>query len=159
MSGDVKPIPDGYHAITAYLCVKGAAEAIDFYKSAFGAKEIMRMPGPGGSVGHAELEIGGSRFMLADEFPQMGFQGPRAFGGTPVHLHLYVDDVDATLERATEAGATLRRPAADQFYGDRAGSVEDPFGHSWHVATHVEDVPPDELKRRAEAMGKEHGSC
>ena len=146
-----KPIPKGYHAITPYLSVQGAASAIAFYKKAFGAKEIMRMPGPGGTIGHAEIQIGDSRIMLADEFPEMNFRGPRAVGGTPVNIHLYVQDADKIAKKAVAAGAKLMRPVADQFYGDRSGSLEDPFGHIWHIATHVEDIPMKELKKRAAA--------
>jgi PhnB protein len=148
----VKPIPDGYHAITPYLCAQGAAGAIDFYKKAFGAKELFRMPGPGGAIGHAELEIGDSRVMLADEHPQMGFRSPKSVGGTPVHLYLYVPDVDRVVKGAVAAGATLVKPVVDQFYGDRSGSVEDPFGHVWHVSTHKEDLSPEEIGRRAAAQ-------
>ncbi len=147
----VTPIPKGYQAVTPYLSVEGATKAIAFYKRVFGAKEIMRMPGPHGAVGHAEIEINHCRIMLADECPEMNFRGPRAFGGTPIHIHLYVNDADRTVRKAVAEGATLLRPVADQFYGDRSGSVADPFGHVWHVATHVEDVPPRELKKRAAA--------
>jgi PhnB protein len=146
-----KPIPKGYHAVTPYLSVQGAASAIAFYKKAFGAKEVMRMPGPGGTIGHAEIQIGDSRIMLADEFPEMNFRSPRAVGGTSVNIHLYVQDADKVAKKAVTAGAKLLRPVADQFYGDRSGSLEDPFGHVWHVATHVEDVPVKELKKRAAA--------
>jgi PhnB protein len=152
MAGKEKPIPDGYHAVTPYLSVKGAAQAIDFYRRAFGAEEIMRMPAPGGAIGHAEIEIGGSRIMLSDEFPPMRFMGPKALGGTPVHLHLYVADADRVFLQATEAGAKVLKPVADQFYGDRTGTVEDPFGHVWHVATRKEDLPVAELQRRAAEM-------
>ncbi|HET7752952.1 MAG TPA: VOC family protein [Anaeromyxobacteraceae bacterium] len=151
MAGQVKPIPDGYHSITPYLVVKGAARAIEFYKAAFGAKERFRMAEPGGGIGHAELEIGDSCLMLADEQEMRGFRGPEAYGGSPVTLLLYVEDVDATVKRAVEAGAKLTRPVEDQFYGDRTGGITDPFGHVWYVATHVEDVPPEELERRARA--------
>ena len=144
-----KPIPKGYHAVTPYLSVQGAASAIAFYKKAFGAKEVMRMPGPGGTIGHAEIQIGDSRIMLADEFPEMNFRGPRAVGGTPVNIHLYVQDADKIAKKAVAAGAKLLRPVAEQFYGDRSGSLEDPFGHIWHIATHVEDIPMKELKKRA----------
>lgn len=150
MSGKTRPIPEGYHSVTPYLCVKGATEALDFYGRAFGARTLMRMPGPDGRVGHAEIQIGSSRLMLADEFPEMGFLGPEARGGSPVHLHLYVEDVDALVDGALAAGAKLVRPIDDQFYGDRSGTVQDPFGHVWHVATHVEDVPEEELRVRAE---------
>ena len=151
MPGKVKPIPDGYHAVTPYLSVHGAAAAIEFYKKAFGAKEVMRMPGPSGTIGHAEIDIGGSRVMLADEYPDMNIRGPKTFGGTPVHIHVYVEDVDKVANQAAAAGAKILRPVADQFYGDRVGSLEDPFGHVWHVATHKEDLSAEELKKRAAA--------
>ena len=147
-----RPIPKGYHAITPYLSVRGAGDAIMFYKKAFGAKEIMRMPGPLGTVGHAEIQIGDSRIMLADEFPEMNFRSPRSVGGTPVNIHLYVHDVDKVAKKAVAAGAKLLRAVADQFYGDRSGSMEDPFGHVWHIATHIEDIPMKELKKRAAAL-------
>ena len=152
--GQVKPVPDGYHSATPYLIVDGAAKALDFYKRVFGGTERMRMPSPGGKVGHAEISIGDSVIMLADEHPEMGARGPRAFGGTAVSLHLYVEDVDATVKTAVAAGAKLLRPVEDKFYGDRTGTIEDPFGHHWHVATHKQDVPPDEMARRAAAMAK-----
>jgi PhnB protein len=145
----VKPIPEGYHSVTPYLVVDGAAGAIEFYKKVFDATEVMRMPAPGGKVGHAEIRIGDSLVMLADEYPDMGARGPRAFGGSPVTLHLYVADVDAVARQAVAAGAKERRPVRDEFYGDRTGTFEDPFGHVWHVATRKEDLAPDELKRRA----------
>jgi PhnB protein len=149
----VKPIPDGYPQITPYLCVDGASAAIDFYTKVFGAKERMRMPGPDGKLGHAELELGKGVIMLADEYPDMNFRSPKSIGGSPVTIHTYVDDADAVFERALNEGATSLREVADQFYGDRSGQFEDPFGHRWNVATHVEDVPPDEMeKRAAEAM-------
>ena len=151
MTGKVKPIPDGYHAVTPYLSVAGAAGAIDFYRKAFGAKEVMRMPGPNGTIGHAEIEIGGSRIMLADEYPDMNFRSPKSFGGSAVHIHLYVEDVDAMVKQAVSAGAKVLRPVADQFYGDRTGSLEDPFGHVWHVATHKADLSMEELTKRAAA--------
>ena len=152
MRTKIKPIPKGYNAVTPYLCVKGAAGAIAFYKKAFGAKEVMRMPGPGGTIGHAEIQIGDSRIMLADEFPEMSFRSPRTVGGTPVNIHLYVADVDRVVKKALAAGAKPLRPVAEQFYGDRTGSLEDPFGHVWHVATHVEDIPMKDLKKRAVAL-------
>ena len=148
----VQPIPAGYGAVTPYLSVRGAAQAIEFYKKAFGAKEIMRMPGPEGKLGHAEIRIGDSRVMLSDEYEPMAFLGPQSRGGTTVHIHLYVRDVDATVARATAAGAKVVRPVQDQFYGDRTGSIEDPFGHLWHVATHKEDLSMAEMKRRAEKV-------
>lgn len=147
----VKPTPDGYRSITPYLMVKGAAAAIEFYKTAFRARERMRMPAPDNRIGHAELEIGDSVVMLADEFPEMDALGPRPGEKPPVGIHVYIEDVDAAVERAIGAGAKLLRPVADQFYGDRLGTIIDPFGHLWHVSTHKEDVPPDELRRRAEA--------
>ncbi|MGH3343539.1 MAG: VOC family protein [Carbonactinosporaceae bacterium] len=140
--------------MSPYLCVDGAAAAIEFYSSVLGVRERMRMPTPEGKVGHAELQIGDSLIMLADEFPEMGVRSPTSFGGTPVMLSVYVDDVDAVFARAVNAGATTLRPVEDQFYGDRTGQFEDPFGHRWSVASHVEDVAPDEMSRRAaEAAG------
>lgn len=157
MAEPAKPVPDGYHTATPYLIVDGAADAIEFYKKAFGATEVMRMADPNGRVGHAEIRIGSSPIMVADEFPKMNARSPRAFGGSPISIHLYVADADATADRAVAAGAKVLRPVKDQFYGDRTGSIEDPFGHVWHVATHVEDIPPEELRRRAEAHMKEQG--
>ena len=145
----VKPIPDGYPRVTPYLIVDGASAAIDFYTSVLGATERMRMSAPEDRVGHAELEIGESVIMLADESPEMGAQSPNTVGGTPVSLLVYVENVDAVFDRALEAGAKELRPIEDRFYGDRTGGFEDPFGHRWDVATHVEDVPPDEMERRA----------
>jgi PhnB protein len=148
----VKPIPEDYPRVTPYLIVDGAAAAIDFYTSVLGATERMRMGGPEGKVGHAELEIGDSVIMLADEHPEIDARGPRSVGGTPVSLHVYVEDADRVFERAIEAGATALRPVEDQFYGDRLGTFEDPFGHQWNIATHVEDVSSEEMsKRMAEA--------
>ncbi len=146
-----QPIPEGYRTATPYLIVQGAAEAIDFYKRAFGATEMLRMADPQGRVGHAEIRIGDSVIMLADEHPGMGYRGPRALGGSSVSILLYLEHVDTVFERAVKAGARALRPVTDQFYGDRSGTLEDPFGHVWTIATHVEDVPPEELKRRAEA--------
>jgi PhnB protein len=147
------PIPENYPRVTPYLIVDGAAEAIDFYRSVLGASERGRMDGPDGKVGHAELEIGDSVIMLADENPDMDARGPKTVGGSPVSLHVYVEDSDDTFKRAIEAGARELRPVEDRFYGDRSGAFEDPFGHRWDVATHVEDVPPEEMeKRAAEAM-------
>ncbi len=157
MTASVKPIPEGYHSVTPYLIVSDAAGAIEFYKKAFGATELVRMPAPGGRVGHAELRIGDLRVMLADEFPDMGARSPKAFGGSPVSLHLYVDDVDAVAKRALAAGAKELRPVKDQFYGDRLGSVTDPFGHIWHISTHKEDLSPEELKRRAAKAMRQDG--
>jgi PhnB protein len=153
--GKVKPIPDGYHTLTPYLGIRGSAKALDFYKKAFGAEELFRIPGPTpDSVGHAEIRIGDSIVMLSEEMPQMGMKGPQSLGGTPVTLVLYVKDVDASVKQAVAAGATIVRPVQNQFYGDRSGVLSDPFGHMWCVSTHVEDVPPDELARRAAAHCK-----
>jgi PhnB protein len=146
-----RPIPEGYHSVTPYLIVTGAASAIEFYKHAFGAKELMRIPHPDGRVGHAELQIGDSRIMLADEFPEMGARSPMTLGGTPVGIQLYVDDVDAVTRRALAAGAKTLRPVKDQFYGDRSGTLSDPFGHQWTISTHKEDVSLEEMQRRAAA--------
>ncbi len=150
----VKPIPDGYHTITPYLIVKGAAGAIDFYKKAFGATELFRMPGPDGRVGHAELRIGDSPLMLADPCPEMGAAAPQPGAKLPFTLHLYVENVDAFVDRAVTAGAKVVRPLANQFYGDRTAGLECPYGHSWYVATHVEDVPMEEMKKRMAALKK-----
>ena len=150
---NAKPIPEGYPQVTPYLAVEDANRAIEWYSTVFGTRERMRLGAPDGKVGHAELELGDSLLMLADEFPEMGMRSPKAVGGTPVTISLYVDDVDSVFERAVQGGAKPLRQVEDQFYGDRVGSFEDPFGHRWSVATHVEDVPPDEMERRAaEAM-------
>ncbi|MCH5374784.1 MAG: VOC family protein [Planctomycetes bacterium] len=151
----VKPIPEGYHSVTPYLIVGGAAAAIDFYVKAFNAEEIMRLAGPGGKVGHAELQIGDSRIMLADEHPEMNVLGPQSPGGSGVGLCLYVEDVDQMVSQAIDAGAKVQRPLQDQFYGDRSATLEDPFGHVWTLATHVEDVPPEEIHRRMTEMMKQ----
>lgn len=151
----VKPIPEGYHSVTPYLIIKGAAAAIDYYKKVFGATERMRMDGPGGTIGHAELVIGNSTIMLADEHPAMGYRSPKTLGGTPVSLVLYVEEVDTVFKRAVDAGAKAQRPVENQFYGDRMGTLEDPFGHVWSVATHVEDVSPEDMQRRAEEFAKQ----
>ena len=148
---DVKAIPEGYPQVSPYLHVRGAGEAIEFYRQVFGATERLRMPGPGGTIGHAELALGDSLLMLSDEYPDMGVRGPTTVGGTPVTLMVYVEDVDAVVEQAVEAGATVVRPLQDAFYGDRTALLEDPFGHQWSVATHIEDVPADEMARRAAA--------
>jgi PhnB protein len=148
----VKPIPENYPRITRYLCIKGAAEAIDFYTKAFGATERMRMTEPGGKVGHAELEVAGGLIMLADEYPDIGFRSPTSLDGSPVVIHIYVEDVDAFCNQAVAAGATLLKPVANQFYGDRSGQLRDPFGHVWSVATHKEDLTTDEMKKRAAAL-------
>lgn len=150
----VNPIPEGYHAVTPYLIVDGAAKAIDFYKKVFDASEVMRMPAPGGKIGHAEIKIGDCHLMLADEFPEMGAKGPKAYGGSAVNLMVYIKNVDDVVKLALGLGAKLIRPIEDRFYGDRSGQIEDPFGHSWTVATHVEDVSPDELERRAKAYSE-----
>ncbi|HEY8217118.1 MAG TPA: VOC family protein [Acidimicrobiia bacterium] len=147
----VNPIPDGYRSVTPYLIIDGASNAIDFYEKVFGTKERMRMPMPDGRVGHAELELGDSVIMLADEFPDMEIKGPGTIGGSPVNIHIYVDDVDATFDRAVAAGADVLQPLENKFYGDRAAQLRDPFGHVWSIATHVEDVAPDEMQKRAEA--------
>jgi PhnB protein len=144
----VKPVPDGYHNATPYLIVKDAAKAIEFYKQALGAHEIMRFAAPGGKIGHAEIKIGDSPIMLADEHPEMGYVGPQTLGGTTVSILLYVEDVDRVFDRAVAAGAKAQRPVKDEFYGDRTGTVIDPFGHLWSIATHKEDLSPEEIRRR-----------
>ncbi len=151
----VKPIPDGYHTLTPYLIIKGAAEAIDFYKRAFDANELFRVPGPNGVLMHAEIKIGDSIIMLADEFPQMDALGPKTIGGSPVGLMLYLPNVDEVFHRAIAAGAKELRPLQNQFYGDRSGTVEDPFGHKWTISTHIEDVTSEEIERRMAAMKPE----
>jgi PhnB protein len=153
---DVKPIPDGYHSVTPYLIIDGAAKAIDFYKNAFGATELFRMEHQG-RVGHAELKIGDSPIMLADEHPEMGYKGPKSLGGTPVSLMIYVEDVDTVYKRSIEAGGVEVKALQDQFYGDRSGTLTDPFGHVWTVATHKEDVTPEEMEKRLAAF-KQGGS-
>jgi PhnB protein len=150
----VKPIPDGFQTVTPYLIVHDGAGALAFYKQALGATETVRMAGPDGKIGHAEIQIGGGTVMLADEFPQMGATSPRSLGGSPVGLLVYVEDVDAVAARVVAAGAKTLRPVENQFYGDRSGTFEDPYGHKWTIATHKEDVPPDEMKRRAEEFMK-----
>lgn len=148
-----RPLPEGYHTLTPSLTVQGTAKAIEFYTRAFGARELGRMAAPDGErIWHAELQIGDSRLMLTDEFPDMGGRSPQSLGGTPVSLHLYVDDVDATVQRALDNGAKLVQPVMEVFWGDRYGRIDDPFGHHWGIATHVEDVPEDEMQRRAEAF-------
>jgi PhnB protein len=153
MASKPKPIPDGYHTVTPYLIVNDAARAIEFYKKAFGATELLRMPKADGKIGHAEIRIGDSPIMLADELPEMEARSPKSFGGSPVSIFLYVEKVDTIFTQAVAAGAKVRRPVADQFYGDRMGGVEDPFGHLWYIATHTEDVSPEELRKRAAAAG------
>ena len=150
----VKPVPDGYHSATPYLIVDGAARAIEFYKRAFDAKELLRIPAPGDLIGHAEIKVGDSVIMLADEPPDMHARGPQHYGGSPVSILLYVDDVDALFKQAIAAGGTETRPVKDQFYGDRSGSLTDPFGHCWHLSTHTEDVSMEELNRRMAALAK-----
>jgi PhnB protein len=145
-----KPIPDGYHSVTPYLIIKGAADAIEFYKKAFGATELFRMDHQG-KVGHAELKIGDSPIMLADESTEMGYKSPTTLGGTPVSIMIYVDDVDTIFKQAIGAGGKEQKAVQDQFYGDRSGTLKDPFGHVWHVATHVEDVSPEEMEKRMAA--------
>jgi PhnB protein len=154
MANTAKPIPEGYHHVTPYLIIKGAAAAIDFYKKAFRAVEIERMRQPDGRIGHAELKFGDSVVMLADEFPEMDVVSPQALGNTPVGLLLYVEDVDATVKQAVGLGATIKKPVQDQFYGDRSGTIIDPFGHKWTVASHVEDVSPEEMNKRMAALAK-----
>lgn len=144
-----KSIPDGFHSVTPYLIVKGAAGAIDFYKRVFGATELLRMPDPSGKIGHAEIQIGDSHIMLADEYPEMGHRSPQTLGGAGVSLMIYLDGVDEVYKRAIAAGAKEVQPLKDQFYGDRSGTVQDPYGHVWTIATHVEDVPPEEMEQRA----------
>lgn len=149
----VKPVPDGYHTVTPMLVIRGAGAAIDFYRKALGAEELFRMPGPGDAILHAEIRIGDSIVMLGDESPEMGASAPPTFGGTPVSLMLYVPDVDASFARATAAGCTVLMPPTDMFWGDRYGKLQDPYGHQWAMATHKEDVPPEEMARRmAESM-------
>jgi len=147
-----KPIPDGYHSVTPYLIIDGAAKAIEFYTKVFGAKETMRRPGPDGKLGHAEIRIGDSVMMLADESPQMGNRSPKSIGGSPVSIMLYVEQSDRVFEGAVAAGATVDRPVENQFYGDRSGTVIDPFGYKWTISTHVEDVSPEEMKKRVAAL-------
>jgi PhnB protein len=147
----VKPIPEGYHSLTPYLVVDDAAEAIEYYTKAFGAKERARINAPDGKIGHAELEIGDSVVMLSDPFPQFAARTPKELGGTSASVFMYVEDVDAVVKRAVDAGATIEMEVADQFWGDRFGTVQDPFGHMWSIATHVEDVPPKEMAERAKA--------
>jgi PhnB protein len=146
---NVKPTPEGFHSVTPYLFIKGAAQAMEFYKNVFGATELVRMPSPNGQIMHAELKIGDSIVMLGDENPQIGALSPLSIGGTASSLHVYVANVDAVVQKAIDAGAKSVRPVADQFYGDRSGTVIDPFGHMWSVATHIEDVAPEEMRRRA----------
>ena len=152
MAGTVKAIPEGFHSVTPYLSISGAAQAIEFYKKAFGAIELVRMPAPDNKVGHAEIKIGDSIIMMADEVPGMGNRSPQTLGGSPVGMLLYVEDADKVFHQAVAAGAKAERPLKDEFYGDRAGSVRDPFGHEWHIHTHIEDVTPEEMQKRMAAM-------
>ena len=147
----VKPIPEAYHTVTPYLIIEGAGEAIAFYAKAFGAKELFRFPTPDGKIGHAEIKIGDSPIMLADAYPDMGYNGPKSLGGSPVSLMIYVENVDTVFNQAVQAGATVKEAVSDKFYGDRLGSLIDPFGHIWHVSTHKEDVSLEEMERRAKA--------
>jgi PhnB protein len=153
----VKPIPEGYHTTTPYLIIKGAGDALEFYKKAFGAVELMRLQTPDGKVMHAEIKIGDSPIMLGDECPEMGYKSPSSLGGAAVSLMLYVEDVDASFAKAVAAGAKVMKPVADQFWGDRMGTVTDPFGHVWSLGTHVEDVSVEEIQRRAAAWMKQAG--
>lgn len=146
-----KPIPEGYHTVTPYLIVSGASDAIEFYKKAFGATELFRFPAPDGKIGHAEIKIGDSPIMLADEYPDMGYKGPQSLGGSPVSIMIYVEDVDTVFDRAVASGASVKEAVSDKFYGDRLGTLTDPFGHVWHVSTHKEDITPEEMERRAKA--------
>jgi PhnB protein len=154
---DVKPIPEGYHSLTPYLIIDGAADAIEYYKKAFGAVELFRMD-HGGKIGHAEMKIGDSPFMLADEHPEMGYRSPNSIGSTPVSLMIYVEDVDTVYKQAIDAGGKEVKALQDQFYGDRSGTLTDPFGHVWTVATHKEDVAPEEMEKRIAAAHAAHGS-
>ena len=154
MTAAVKPIPEGHHTVTPYLILSGASDAIAFYEKALGAEEVMRLADPGGKVHHAEISIGDSRIMLADEHPEIQALSPKTVGGSPVSIHLYLEDVDRAVERAVAAGAKLVRPVADQFYGDRVGGIEKPFGYRWFVATHKEDLTIEEIRRRAAAQSR-----
>ena len=157
MTNRIKAIPEGYHTLTPHLVVKGASQAIEFYKKAFGAEEIIRLPGPDGkSLMHAAIKIGDSPLFLADEFPGMASMGPHSIGGTPVTIHVYVEDVDTVFNQAVAAGAQVRMPLADMFWGDRYGLITDPFGHSWSLATHKEDLTPEEIEKRSQAA---FGGC
>ncbi len=155
MTNKIKHIPDGYHTVTPYLIIKDAANAIKFYKKAFGATEIMTMAGPNGVVKHAEIKIGNAPIMLSDECHEMNIHSPQTLGGSPVIIHLYVEDVDSLTKQAVAAGAKVLRPVQDQFYGDRSGSIADPYGHIWNISTHIEDVPLAELQKRSEAFMKQ----
>jgi PhnB protein len=152
MPSKVKAIPEGHHTVAPYLAIKNAVSALEFYKKAFGAKETYRLILPDGRLGHAEIRLGDSLVMLADEFPEFGGKAPESLGGSPVSIHLYVEDVDVFVKRAVAEGARLLKPVADQFYGDRSGQLEDPYGHLWWVATHKEDVAPEEMQKRVRAL-------
>ena len=152
----VSPVPQGYRSLTPYLIIDGADRALSWYAEAFGAREVMRLAAPEGRIGHAEIEIGDSRIMLADEAPAHNAKGPNAFGGSPVSLHLYVADVDTVVAKAVSIGAEVKSQPEDKFYGDRLATLTDPFGHTWHVSTHIEDVPHDEIERRMAAMSGQH---
>jgi PhnB protein len=149
-----KPVPDGYHTATPYLILDDATSALDFYKRAFGATEMHRYDAPGGKIGHAEIRVGDSVIMMADAYADMGYRSPKSYGGTPVSIMLYVENVDALFKRAVDAGAKVQRPVENQFYGDRTATIEDPFGHVWTIATHVEDLTHEEIMRRAETATK-----
>ena len=149
-----RPVPDGYHTATPYLILDDATSALDFYKRAFGATELHRYDAPGGKIGHAEIKFGDSVIMMADAYPDMGYRSPKSYGGTPVSIMLYVENVDALFKRAVDAGAKVQRPVENQFYGDRTATIEDPFGHVWTIATHVEDLTHEEIMRRAETATK-----
>lgn len=153
----VKPIPDGYATLTPYLIVSGGEKAIEYYKLALGAVELFKIPGPGGKIGHAELQVGNSRFMLADEFPELGFQAPDPASLPSVAFMLYVDQVDEVFPKAIAAGGTILKPLQNHFYGDRSGTFRDPFGHSWTIATHIEDVTPEEIDKRLKGGGEKPG--
>ncbi|MBS1808202.1 MAG: VOC family protein [Acidobacteria bacterium] len=152
MSDQVKPIPEGYHTVTPYLILQDAASALEFYKQAFGATELFRMADPSGKVGHAEIRIGNSPIMLGEEHPEMGYRGVQSYGGSPIGIMLYVEDSDALFAQAVAAGAKVEREIKDQFYGDRSGTVVDPFGYQWTISTHVEDVAPEEMQKRMAEM-------
>lgn len=152
MSSNVQPIPAGYHSVTPYLLIRGASDAIAFYVKAFGATEVLQLKSPDGKIGHAEIRIGDSHVMIADEHPDMDFLGPQSRGGTTVSLLIYVEDVDQVFNRAIEAGGTELRPLCDQFYGDRSGTITDPWGHVWSIATHIEDLSPEEIQRRFQEL-------
>ncbi len=153
MAKSTKPVPEGYHTVTPYLIINGASDAIAFYKKALNATELMRYENEG-KIGHAEMQIGDSKIMLADEYPEMGIKSPTTYGGSPVGLHLYVEDVDALFNQAVENGAKVQRPLQDQFYGDRSGSIEDPYGHVWYISTHKEDLTFEEMEKKKQAAQK-----